>query len=73
MAKKIRFLIPFTLGQMEEARGVMINDHIMKLLEIFQGGYDQMIHSIIPILTKVKPYEPEFDLNHKKVTLLEIL
>ena len=63
LAKKVRFMIPFTLGQMEDQRGNAIREHIMTLLHIFEGDFDRMADSVQPVLTKIRPKEAEFDLK----------
>lgn len=72
LAKNIRFLIPFTLSQITEARGNYINEHITNLLQIFKGDYDKIIHWVQPVITKVKPKGDEFNLELKKGQLQDM-
>ena len=57
MAKKVRLLVIFPKGEIDNARGGVVREQMEIVLKIIQGNYEDMIDAIVPIITKVKPTE----------------
>ena len=54
MAKRVRFLFPITQDSIKEARGREVIKQVQILQNICQQSPDQMINSILPVITKCK-------------------
>lgn len=57
LAQKVRIIVPFTVAQMNVARGKPIRDQLDIIFGIFKGNIDLIKDAIIPIITQVKPFE----------------
>lgn len=62
-AKRVRFLIPLTISQIEEVRGKPAREQLEVVSNICSEQLDVMIDSIQPILTKVDPTEENTDIE----------
>ena len=69
MSSRVRFLIPITYKSMEGSRGKAVKDHIQLLLRVFKGNIKDVVNSIQPVLTQVKPKESEFNLEDVHTSL----
>ena len=61
-AKNVKFLLPITPQQIEEQRGKAIRQQIQVVQNLCQGNLDNLIKCMLPVLTKVKVTDTEFDL-----------
>lgn len=62
-AKRVRFLIPLTLSQIQEVRGKPAREQLKIVSNICSERLDVMIESIQPILTKVDPTDQDVDIE----------
>lgn len=69
----VRFIVPLTQDEINDARGAAIRQHFNSIQGLCNRGPSQLKDSILPLLTKVKPSEEDFDLDLIKKTILEQL
>lgn len=69
--KHIKFLIVLTIPQLEESRGNSCRNLIESVQHMCQSGLSNMIDSIQPVLTKIKPSD-EIDFSEIKFNMDEI-
>lgn len=71
--RSVRFLVPLTLDEINDARGAAVRQHFTSIQSLCNRGPSQLMDSILPILTKVKPNEHEFDLELTRKVIAEQL
>lgn len=52
-AKKVRMLVVFPQGEINNARGGIIREQMAIIIKIIQGNYEGMENAILPIITKI--------------------
>lgn len=65
-AKRLIILVPFVADSIKLARGGAVVDQLEVLMNTFQKDPQELIHSLVPIVTKVKPNDTDFDLDQFK-------
>lgn len=70
-AKSLRFLIPITLNQLKENRGMGVREQIRNLKDICSSNLIEMIDSVLPLLTKCKPNDEDLDIDERRINLQE--
>jgi hypothetical protein len=71
--KRLIILIPFTVDTPNIARGGALIDQLEVLLKTFQKSPSRMTESLVPIVTKVKPTDTQFDFDQFKMQVEEIM
>lgn len=57
----VKILLTLTNEQITGKKGLGVRKFIEDISNMFQGTMDQIVHSILPIITKVKPSDQDFD------------
>lgn len=70
-AKKVKFITTLTEAMATDSRGKELSNLVELLQNVFQGNLDEMINSIQPVFTKVKPENKNFQLSEYKIMLQE--
>lgn len=71
--KNLVILIPFTPESISVSRGGLMIEQLEVLMNTFQKNPCEMSKSIIPVLTKVKPEDTEFDIDNLRNELSQIM
>ena len=70
-AKSLRFLVPLTINQLKENRGMGVRDQIRILKDICSSNLNDFKDSVLPLLTKCRPNDEELDIDEKRINLQE--
>ena len=73
MSKGVKFLLVFSKGQIENAKGKDVKELVDTLIRIFQGNISEIKESIKPIITKVNPNDDEFEIDTQRNYIYEAL
>lgn len=73
MIENLVILIPFTAESIKVSRGGPVVEQLDILMRTFQRSSLEIVKSIIPVLTKVKPDDDEFDFDMFQSEMLEIM
>ena len=65
-AKTVKFIIPMPLAQINDGRGRGPREQIQVIQRICSLSLEAMIQSILPVITKAKPGDDNFDLDNYK-------
>jgi len=69
----MRFIVPLTLSELRQARGMGARAHLGKIQEIFQGQLHQMVEYMQPVLCQCKPKGDDIDIDILRNNLSDIL
>lgn len=70
-AAQVKFLVPITPVQVKESKGQPVREQIQVLQNLCAGFNDKPIDSILPVMTKVKVNEADFDLLEVQSVMAE--
>lgn len=71
-AKSLKFLVPMTINQLKENRGMGVREQVRVLKNICNtSSLDEFAHCMLPILTKCRPNDENLDIDEKRSNLLQ--
>ena len=71
VAKSVKFIIPIPLAQINDSRGRGPREQIQVVQRMCSLSLEEMNKSILPVITKVKPNDENFDLDNVKHVMNE--
>ena len=70
MAKELKIIIPFTVNSATERRGGELIEQLKVLINMLEKDLTKFCYQVQPIITKVKPDDEEWDIDHFKAEIV---